>query len=67
MKFRPYRSPASPAPTSSRRSATSEIVLARRSAYLMTQSRGLHMNITSRQSSIALLGDVPHAPMMAVG
>ena len=37
MKFRPYRSPASPAPTSSRRAATSEIVLARRSAYLMTQ------------------------------
>ena len=37
MKFRPYRSSASPAPTSSRRSATSEIVLARRSAYLMTQ------------------------------
>ena len=36
MKFRPYRSPASPAPTSSRRAATSEIVLARRSAYLMT-------------------------------
>jgi alkylated DNA repair dioxygenase AlkB len=36
MKFRPYRSPASPAPTSSRRSATSEIMLARRSAYLMT-------------------------------
>ena len=37
MKFRPYRSPALPAPTSSRRSATSEIMLARRSAYLMTQ------------------------------
>jgi len=36
MKFRPYRSPASPVPTSSRRSATSEIELARRSAYLMT-------------------------------
>ena len=37
MKFRPYLSPASPAPKSSRRSATSEIELARRSAYLMTQ------------------------------
>ena len=37
MKFRPYRSPASPAPKSSRRSASSEIELARRSAYLMTQ------------------------------
>jgi len=37
MKFRPYRSPASPTPSSSRRSATAEIVLARRSAYLMTQ------------------------------
>ncbi len=37
MKFRPYRSPASTAPTSSRRSATHEIVLSRRSAYLMTQ------------------------------
>ena len=38
MKFRPYRAPASAtAPTASRRSATHEIVLARRSAYLMTQ------------------------------
>jgi len=36
MKFRPYRSPSSPAPNSSRRSATHEIALARRSAYLMT-------------------------------
>ena len=36
MKFRPYRSPSSPAPQSSRRSTTHEIVLARRSAYLMT-------------------------------
>ena len=34
MKFRPYRSPSSP--TSPRRSATHEIVLDRRSAYLMT-------------------------------
>jgi alkylated DNA repair dioxygenase AlkB len=34
MKFRPYRSPS--APTSRRRSATQEIVLDRRSAYLMT-------------------------------
>jgi alkylated DNA repair dioxygenase AlkB len=37
MKFRPYRSPASAAPTRPRRSATHEIVLRRRSAYLMTQ------------------------------
>jgi alkylated DNA repair dioxygenase AlkB len=36
MKFRPYRSLSSPAPNSSRRSATHEIALARRSAYLMT-------------------------------
>jgi alkylated DNA repair dioxygenase AlkB len=36
MKFRPYCSPASAASTLSRRSATSEIVLARRSAYLVT-------------------------------
>jgi alkylated DNA repair dioxygenase AlkB len=36
MKFRPYRSPASSPSTSSRRSATHEIALARRSAYLMT-------------------------------
>ena len=36
MKFRPYRSPSSPVPPSSRRSATHEIALARRSAYLMT-------------------------------
>jgi alkylated DNA repair dioxygenase AlkB len=34
MKFRPYRSPA--APTSGRRLATHEMVLDRRSAYLMT-------------------------------
>jgi alkylated DNA repair dioxygenase AlkB len=34
MRFRPYRSPSAPA--SSRRSATHEIVLDRRSAYLMT-------------------------------
>jgi hypothetical protein len=34
MKLRPYRSPS--APTSSRRSATHEMVLDRRSAYLMT-------------------------------
>jgi alkylated DNA repair dioxygenase AlkB len=37
MTFRPYRSPGSPAPKPSRRSATHEIVLARRSAYLLTQ------------------------------
>ena len=37
MKFRPYRSPASIAPKSPPRSATHGIVLARRSAYLMTQ------------------------------
>ena len=37
MKFRPYRSPASAALRSPRRSTTHEIVLARRSAYLMTQ------------------------------
>jgi hypothetical protein len=35
MKFRPYRSPAAPA--AGRRSATHDIVLARRSAYLMTR------------------------------
>ena len=34
MKFRPYRSPS--APTSPRRSATHEVTLAPRSAYLMT-------------------------------
>jgi alkylated DNA repair dioxygenase AlkB len=37
MKFRPYRAPSSTAATPARRSATHEIVLARRSAYLMTQ------------------------------
>lgn len=37
MKFRPYRSPASTAAQSPRRSVTHEIVLMRRSAYLMTQ------------------------------
>ena len=36
MRFRPYRSAPSPALRSPRRSATHEIVLARRSAYLMT-------------------------------
>ena len=38
MKFRPYRSPSSQTPASSRRSATHEIELARRSAYLMTEA-----------------------------
>jgi hypothetical protein len=43
MRFRPYRSPGSAAPTAPRRSATHEIVLTRRSAYLMTQdSRHLY-------------------------
>ena len=37
MRFRPYRSLPSSALPSPRRSATHEIVLARRSAYLMTQ------------------------------
>ena len=37
MRFRPYRSPAATGPSPPRRSATHEIVLARRSAYLMTQ------------------------------
>ena len=40
MKFRPYCSPASAARKSSRRSATHEIVLARRSAYIMAQEAG---------------------------
>ena len=37
MKFRPYRSSRPPVRQSSRRSATHEVVLERRSAYLMTQ------------------------------
>ena len=37
MKFRPYRSAASTVLPPGRRSATHEIVLARRSAYLMTR------------------------------
>jgi len=37
MKFRPYCSPPSTVPESGRRSATHEVALARRSAYLMTQ------------------------------
>jgi hypothetical protein len=36
MKFRPYRSPSSTETKSARRSATHQIALARRSAYLMT-------------------------------
>jgi alkylated DNA repair dioxygenase AlkB len=36
MKFRPYRVPASTRDSSSRRTATHELALARRSAYLMT-------------------------------
>ena len=36
-RIRPYRSPASTAPQSRRRSATHEIALSRRSAYLMTR------------------------------
>src|SRR4051812_48869655 len=43
MRFRPYRSPASVPADATRRTATHEIVLARRSAYLMTQeSRSLY-------------------------
>ena len=37
MKFRPYRSPTSTVRQSGRRLATHEVVLERRSAYLMTQ------------------------------
>src|SRR6187399_2047289 len=37
MRFRPYRSPSSTAADSRRRSATHQIVLLPRSAYLMTQ------------------------------
>ena len=37
MTFRPYRTPASAAVKPSRRSATHEVILTRRSAYLMTQ------------------------------
>jgi alkylated DNA repair dioxygenase AlkB len=37
MKFRPYRSPSSAGPAASRRSATHEITLTPRSAYLMTE------------------------------
>src|SRR5262245_26641871 len=37
MKFRPYRSPAATTPQPPRRSATHEIMLERRSAYLMTE------------------------------
>jgi alkylated DNA repair dioxygenase AlkB len=37
MKFRPYRSPASSSPHSRRRAATHEVLLQRRSAYVMTQ------------------------------
>lgn len=37
MKFRPYRPPAPTVPPPGRRSATHDVVLARRSAYLMTQ------------------------------
>ncbi len=37
MKFRPYRSPASPPSRSGRRLATHEILLSPRSAYLMTK------------------------------
>ena len=36
MRFRPYRSPAAAAPTNAKRTATHEIMLERRSAYLMT-------------------------------
>jgi len=43
MKFRPYRSSRPPVRQSSRRSATHEVVLERRSAYLMTlQSRAAY-------------------------
>ena len=65
MKFRPVPFSASPAPKSSRRSATHEILLARRSAYLMTQESRTAYNITSRPSPSCVIGDIPHAPMMS--
>ena len=37
MKFRPYRSPSSTASKPARRAATHDVLLSRRSAYLMTQ------------------------------
>lgn len=41
MRFRPYRSPAATTGTAARRAATHEMLLERRSAYLMTgESRG---------------------------
>jgi alkylated DNA repair dioxygenase AlkB len=43
MRFRPYRSPGSAAQALPRRASTHEIVLARRSAYLMTgESRSVY-------------------------
>ena len=65
MKFRPYRSPS--APTSPRRSATHEIVLDRRSAYLMTgESRQAYEHHIPPVATVALLGDVSHAPLIGL-
>jgi alkylated DNA repair dioxygenase AlkB len=58
MKLRPYRAPSSPAPksSSSRRSATHEIALARRSAYLMT-----HESRTAYEHHIPPVADLRYS------
>jgi alkylated DNA repair dioxygenase AlkB len=56
MKFRPYRSPTSTVPQSGRRSATHEIVLARRSAYLMT-----HESRTAYEHHIPPVADLRYS------
>lgn len=67
MKFRPYRSPASLGPAQTRRSATHEIVLERRSVYVMTQeSRHLRASHSSRDRP-AVFGDVSNAPHVTCG
>jgi alkylated DNA repair dioxygenase AlkB len=62
MKFRPYRSPA--APKASRRVATHEVVLAARSAYLMTQAaRSAYEHHIPAVAALALLDHVSNAPL----
>ncbi len=56
MTFRPYRSPASTAPKLSRRSATHEILLDRRSAYLMT-----HESRTAYEHHIPPVADLRYS------
>jgi hypothetical protein len=63
MKFRPYRPPASTAAHSRRRSATHEIALFPRSAYLMTQESRHGFEHHIPPVGALRFGDVPNSPI----